>query len=409
MFRFPSNAWDIPVYLAGMNRHKLQVASVLVATQVALAQYAVHELAPPPGGEDTIATGIDEQGRVVGSSVLPLGLVAVMWASYDAQPLVLGTLEGGQTSEAVAIANGLVVGTGARDCGTPGSFLWTTSGGLVPIGPDMCNPVSAVGVNGSGEALLQVGDPLLPIVWPLGAGAPRAIETWGQPASVLRIDASGRVLGTSRHHPDGGGVRRAVEWPVSGAPRLLARLEPGAGGVDAAFDRNASGVIVGFARLGSVTRATVWNAAGEPIDAGEALGPTIPSQLLAINSAGQAVGDSSLGAITWTAGDGARLVEAMVDESGDGWTFLHAQDINDAGLIVGNGVNPSGTRRAFVLTEGGAACPADLDGDGELTLFDFLAFQNFFDAGDALADLDGDGSLTIFDFLEFQNLFDMGC
>jgi hypothetical protein len=26
-------------------------------------------------------------------------------------------------------------------------------------------------------------------------------------------------------------------------------------------------------------------------------------------------------------------------------------------------------------------CPADLDGDGELTIFDFLAFQNAFDAG----------------------------
>ena len=54
-------------------------------------------------------------------------------------------------------------------------------------------------------------------------------------------------------------------------------------------------------------------------------------------------------------------------------------------------------------------CPADLDGDGSLTLFDFLAFQNLFDAGDPAADFDGDGSLTIFDFLAFQNAFDAGC
>ncbi|MFI4917576.1 MAG: hypothetical protein ACIAS6_13860, partial [Phycisphaerales bacterium JB060] len=27
------------------------------------------------------------------------------------------------------------------------------------------------------------------------------------------------------------------------------------------------------------------------------------------------------------------------------------------------------------------ACRADFDGDGELTIFDFLAFQNAFDAG----------------------------
>ena len=58
---------------------------------------------------------------------------------------------------------------------------------------------------------------------------------------------------------------------------------------------------------------------------------------------------------------------------------------------------------------GGGGCRADLDGDGVLTLFDFLAFQNAFDAGDLIADFDGDGVLTIFDFLTFQNEFDAGC
>ena len=57
----------------------------------------------------------------------------------------------------------------------------------------------------------------------------------------------------------------------------------------------------------------------------------------------------------------------------------------------------------------GAPCRADLDGDGSLTIFDFLAFQNLFDMGDLQADFDGDGSLTLFDFLAFQNDFDMGC
>jgi len=54
-------------------------------------------------------------------------------------------------------------------------------------------------------------------------------------------------------------------------------------------------------------------------------------------------------------------------------------------------------------------CAADFDGDGELTIFDFLAFQNAFDAGDPAADFDGDGELTLFDFLVFQNEFDAGC
>ena len=58
---------------------------------------------------------------------------------------------------------------------------------------------------------------------------------------------------------------------------------------------------------------------------------------------------------------------------------------------------------------GGAPCRADFDGDGQLSIFDFLAFQNAFDAGDLAADFDGDGVLTIFDFRAFQNEFDDGC
>ncbi|MEQ8317482.1 MAG: GC-type dockerin domain-anchored protein [Phycisphaerales bacterium] len=64
---------------------------------------------------------------------------------------------------------------------------------------------------------------------------------------------------------------------------------------------------------------------------------------------------------------------------------------------------------AYRLTFGEPPCRADLDGDGQLTIFAFLAFQNLFDAGDPLADFDGDGELTIFDFLAFQNEFDAGC
>ena len=55
------------------------------------------------------------------------------------------------------------------------------------------------------------------------------------------------------------------------------------------------------------------------------------------------------------------------------------------------------------------ACRADFDGDGTLTLFDFLAFQNAFGSGNLCADFDGDGNLTLFDFLQFQNEFAAGC
>lgn len=54
-------------------------------------------------------------------------------------------------------------------------------------------------------------------------------------------------------------------------------------------------------------------------------------------------------------------------------------------------------------------CIADFDGDGQLTIFDFLAYQNAFAAGDPRADCDDDGELTLFDFLCFQNAFAIGC
>jgi len=57
----------------------------------------------------------------------------------------------------------------------------------------------------------------------------------------------------------------------------------------------------------------------------------------------------------------------------------------------------------------GVGCYPDFDGDGDLTILDFVAYQNAFTGGDALADCDGDGDLTILDFVCFQNLFTAGC
>lgn len=54
-------------------------------------------------------------------------------------------------------------------------------------------------------------------------------------------------------------------------------------------------------------------------------------------------------------------------------------------------------------------CPADCDGDGVLTILDFVCFQGLFSSGDAGADCNADGSLNILDFLCFQNAFQQGC
>ena len=105
-------------------------------------------------------------------------------------------------------------------------------------------------------------------------------------------------------------------------------------------------------------------------------------------------------------------------DSGDrfGWGLSSAGDVNDDGvkdILVGapfaRESGGAATGRAYVFYGSPGVCRADFDGDGELTLFDFLAFQNEFDAGHLIADFDGVGVLTLFDFLAFQNAFDMGC
>ena len=97
----------------------------------------------------------------------------------------------------------------------------------------------------------------------------------------------------------------------------------------------------------------------------------------------------------------------------DGMSGIYSFRIEDDGGLTQVGdivMTPGSQPDNFVVWQpGGDACRADLDGDGVLTLFDFLAFQNLFDAGDLAADFDGDGDLTIFDFLAFQNEFDAGC
>lgn len=56
-----------------------------------------------------------------------------------------------------------------------------------------------------------------------------------------------------------------------------------------------------------------------------------------------------------------------------------------------------------------ALCRADCDGDGSLTVFDFLCFQTAFDARQPIADCNDDGAFDVFDFLCFQTAFMDGC
>jgi len=137
---------------------------------------------------------------------------------------------------------------------------------------------------------------------------------------------------------------------------------------------------------------------------------------------------ATLAAHRWVNGDSIGLPKSPALRGG--WRWNHTGSLNGTGTLIrqrGDGVTYAvlmndtglgGTVRGVLdpvldaivswPTDPPACCQPDLDGDGSLSIFDFLAFQNLFDS-DSRADFDGDASLTIFDFLAFQNAFDAGC
>ena len=89
------------------------------------------------------------------------------------------------------------------------------------------------------------------------------------------------------------------------------------------------------------------------------------------------------------------LVFSDFDNDGDQDIALARQSRNDISVLP----NRCGT----------FDCLVDMDGDGELTISDFLIFLNYHNLGDLRADFDGDREITIFDFLAFLDAFEAGC
>ena len=112
---------------------------------------------------------------------------------------------------------------------------------------------------------------------------------------------------------------------------------------------------------------------------------------------------------------GTRFEGGGEDEN-SGRIAQHAGDLNGDGIsdiVIGAPFAPVGDKvdagTAYVIFGRQPGCRVDVDRDGVLTVFDFLAYQNLFAAGDICADYDEDGEITLFDFLLFQNEFDVGC
>ncbi len=115
-----------------------------------------------------------------------------------------------------------------------------------------------------------------------------------------------------------------------------------------------------------------------------------------------ALNDDYFGSMLPGIGIGYSGIEGLTLDGGVAYFIVHTGfDIGDEGPYQAQ-VSGPGAVRIFT-------CYADLNGDSQLDIFDFLEFQNLFAAGDDQADCNDDGTLDLFDFLCFQNAFDAGC
>ena len=163
------------------------------------------------------------------------------------------------------------------------------------------------------------------------------------------------------------------------------------------FYRNDAGVFT------SAARVATGSADPSAIYAGNFVPGAGPSVVTVNNDGGSISVIENLGGMAFGA--------AQVLVTGIQPQFAAVADVDASGaddIAVTN--RDSNTTSVFLNTAVVVEpCPADFDGDGTLTLFDFLEYQSAFARGEARADIDGDGTLTLFDFLAFQNLFVAGC
>ena len=122
----------------------------------------------------------------------------------------------------------------------------------------------------------------------------------------------------------------------------------------------------------------------------------------------------------------SRAFVAQLTPDGSGLDYTQEIPTTTPGSGHGLAIGPDGTTHfagAYGVIDGNfihrdllvvgldtaTGCPADFNGDGDLNVLDFVAYQDAFVAGDPAADCDGSGSLDVLDFVCFQGLFSAGC
>jgi probable HAF family extracellular repeat protein len=343
-----------------------------------------------------------------------------------------------------------------------GAFRWTTDAGLIALGFEVGgyeNYATAVSADGSVIVGMGSGAYMTGYRWTeeLGMRA-LAAPSEGSDVYVGACSADGRFVVGSSWWQDDGLIRWSSEGGVINLGLLPGDLHGSASAVSAdggvivggsydgqhleaviwtpdvglrpfpgladdvivsdATDVTADGrVVVGYFSAGGVGQSFRWTAAsglaplGVPPGYGHGWARAVSADGRVI--AGVAAFPGVEETFIWTAARGFRRLQEVLLEAGieqvAGWQLFEPMGISDDGAtIVGSGYNPEGLIEAWIARVP-RDCAVDFDGDGLMSIFDLLGFQNAFAAMEPEGDCDGDGGFTVLDFLCFVNGFNAGC
>jgi probable HAF family extracellular repeat protein len=328
----------------------LGVVSFLVSTSAedawGVIQYTVTDLGALPGSSEGRGNCISNNGQVAGycnyrSTNYPRAFCYSNGVMRD-----LGLLSGGSFSRAWGINDrGQVVGEATDSISGVSAFLYSngTMTSLLPLLHSNFSSCWAFDINNSGLVVGESGSGFIynsntgMTTWLPGGGF---THPWG-------INDNGQVVG---YVYDTTSQAYHAFLYNKGTMNDLGTFVGGSGSF--AYDLNENNQVVGYAYTPSGVGHAFLYSNNTMTDLG-----TLPGSSWSygegINDKGQVVGESSVAgvlgyhAFLYSNGTMSDLNDLINPTSG--WTLQFAQDINNNGWIVGQGVNSNGQYRAFLL------------------------------------------------------------
>jgi len=369
-----------------MKANLIKHALFLVAAFGSVSSIASAQLAPAynvtglgrlPGDVSSLAFGINDAGVIVGSSTDTGGSATIAGFKWQGGTMTdLGTYAGHtairpwDVNASGNVAGRATGGTGGSNYGVyHNGSAWQLAGN---VGGTRGN---GFGINSSNQT---VGNMRLPssdfsraYVWsPTGGTVELPTIHPNDPSNAIPsyngfeggsyatgINEAGTVVGSSGLS-DTHGSDRGFRWMSSGG--MINLGTPASQGLTGlsnftqsyAQNLNNTGLIVGAADRGSgLTRAVYWDSSDQIFDIGTLGGNSGWAQ--AVNDANVIVGFSNNGtanrAFGFVPGGSITDLNTLLSPSASGWVISRVYDINNTGLIVGEGTF-GGVTQAVVLT-----------------------------------------------------------